>query len=172
MIVIEDRLRELFNRLPNIQDVSGNEFKPVYHFGDGIELNQFLKENENTIYPLIYQTSMRANINKDRDEAVIRPLEFFIATKAKPEKNNTQRWNTTYQNILRPLFDNIQTIFECCGIVRTEQSEVWQVENFPKYSQNQATRNENIEIDIIDAIKVSLNCTIENTCITEYIKFK
>lgn len=165
-IVVEERLLELFDKLPPTSD----GFKPVYHFGDGIELNQFVKHNDYAVYPLIYQSSLRCNINTDRDEAVLSPLEFFIAVKTETELNNKERWATSYKNVLQPLYINIQRLFEVSGIIRYEQSQVWQQERFPAYSQTEG-RTESKTIDIIDAIRVSLNCTIENRCINKYIKF-
>lgn len=164
MIVPLKRLEQLFSLLPATYD----GFKPVFHYGDGVELNEFIKANDSAVYPLIYQTSLNCEINQLRDEAVMQPLDFFIAVLTNNTADNKKRLDTTYENVLLPLYENIMHLFEVCGIIR--MTNVWPIEYYPKYSES-PNRDNNFTIDVIDALRIRMNCTIENTCITKYIKF-
>lgn len=163
MIVVEKRMMDLFDTLPKI---SG--FKPIYHFGDNIELNQFItarKQQGTAVYPLIYQTSYtETQLAKQRYVQV--QLEIFIATATETSLFNTERWATSYQNILMPTFENIHTAFIKSGIMASEWE--YEVNKFPNYGNPERDGDEHKTVDIIDALQFRLNCVINDNCIRTF----
>lgn len=167
MIVVEERMMDLFVQLPEIQG-----FKPIYHFGDSLELNAFIKgrnEQGDTSYPLIYQTSYRERQMPEQGLVEVIGLEMFIAVQTQTDLYNTQRWATSYRNILMPTFQNIHTAFRKSNIITSEYD--YDVEKFPNYGNPDRNSTEHVTIDIIDALRFRVDVTINNNCITKNIKF-
>lgn len=161
MIVVEKRMMDLFSLLPLI-----SVRKPVYHFGDGKELNRFILESKHAVYPLIYQTSYRETQYPERGDVEIPQLEMFIAVQTKTELFNDSRWATSYQNILMPTFEHIHQAFYKSGIMASDWD--YEVEKFPNYGAPEVDGTQNVTIDIIDALRFRLNCTINNKCIKPF----
>lgn len=161
MIVVEKRMVELFSLLPLI-----SVRKPVYHFGDGKELNRFILESKYAVYPLIYQTSYRETQLPNQGEVQVPQLEMFIAVQTRTDMFNKERWATSYQNILMPTFEHIHQAFIKSGIVNSEWE--YDVEKFPNYGNPEVNGTENVSVDIIDALRFRLSCTINNKCIKPF----
>lgn len=167
MIVVEERLAELFMQLPSmsVTDEKPEGFKPVYHFGDGKELNKFITESQHKVYPLIYQTSY--DETQFAKQGYVRTnLELVLAVQTNAELYNTERWATTYRNILVPLFNNIDTAFKQSGIIRSEYE--YRVRKRPNYSETDS-KEKNAFVDIIDALVVNLQVEITSACINTII---
>jgi len=162
MIVVEDRLQVLFNLLP-----VRNGFKPRYHFGDGIEANQWIKQTNNQTWPLIYQTSNSGTYTRN-GSLFETNLELILAVETRTDVLNDVRWATTYKNTLRPLLEDVKTVLEKSGIILSNWE--YKIENFPKYSET-STREKNAFTAIVDALKITLPCKINSNCITKYIHF-
>jgi hypothetical protein len=167
IIVPEVIFMELFKQLPPIVDSKGS-FKPVYHFGDGKELNKFIVSAKKPVFPLIYQTSMEWSPNPKRQETTGR-VEMFIATETKTALYNTERWATSYQNILLPTLNNVHTALIKAGTFASEWD--YEITNFPNYGLPEETRESNRTLKIIDAIRFRLDITISKQCINKNIKF-
>jgi len=167
MIVVEQRLSDLFNRLPDLIDANNKPFKPVYHFGDGIEANEFIKRYKHAVYPLIYQTSLRETQNY-RERTVDTTLEIVLCVQTRTDLLNSERWATTYKTMLVPLMENIMILFEKGGIIVSNFE--YEIEKFPNYSQTES-KDANAFIDIVDALRFRLPCEINDKCITKNIKF-
>src|SRR5687768_14708966 len=107
-IVVEDKLSALFSLIPSrtYTDVNENEITvpaPRYHFGDAKECNALLKSKNFNVYPLIFQTSTTETQNP-KANSVTTDLVLVLATQNKKvQLLNTQRWETSYKNILMPL---------------------------------------------------------------------
>lgn len=171
MIVVEERLMELFSYLPEITSGSITYPKPVYHFGDGKELNRFIMERKGEnklVYPLIYQTSYEET-QLVREGLVQVNLDMFIAYCTETDLFNTQRWATSYRNILMPTFENIHKAFQLSRMVISDYE--YNVTKHPNYGNPEQDGTANKTIDIIDALRFRLNCTINNHCINKNIKF-
>jgi len=159
MIVVEERLMELFELLPLIDNK-----KPIYHFGDGIELNKFVIGRKNDLYPLIYQTSIREE-QQTKQKLVQTQLEIFLATQTITDLYNTQRWATSYKNILLPLFVNIDIALKRSGIISASE---WQyiIDKIPNY--NRIEDNKNGGVDFLDVLRFRLDITMNGSCIKRF----
>ena len=73
MIVVEERLHEIFSQLPLIDNK-----QPVYAWGDLHHLNKWVKEKPDT-YPLIYQIS-KDELQKTQQRRVRTEWDAVIAT--------------------------------------------------------------------------------------------
>ena len=160
MIVVEERLTDMFALLPLIDG-----FKPVYHFGDGKELNKFIIESKHKVYPLIYQTSYE-EIQDTKSDYVDVDLELVLAVQTRTDLYNTERWATTYRNVLMPLLSNIDTIFKQSGIIRSDYK--YRLRKRPNYSQTDS-KDKNATVDILDALVFNLNVEITSDCINQNI---
>jgi len=165
MIVVEERLIEIFNQLPQVAG-----FKPKYHFGDDIELGRFIKAKQGLVYPLIYQTSANETQLANENRVRVDNLTFFIAVRnEKVSMFNTERWATSYRNILMPTLSNVITAFQKSNIMASNYE--FDVVKFPNYGAQPTNSTQNKTIDIIDAIQVSVDVVITDNCITKNIKF-
>lgn len=157
-IVVEERLNDLFALLPATSD----GFKPVYHFGDGIELNKFVIGRENQVYPLIYQTSTREE-QQMKQNLVETRLEIFLAVQTTTDLYNTERWATSYRNVLLPLFENIHKAFIRSGIISSEWK--YDIDKIPNYNR---LEGKNGTLDILDVLRFRLNVIISGSCIQRF----
>lgn len=149
MIVVEKQLTKAFDNLPNIEG-----FKPVYKWGNKDHLIKQLKlfgEEAKSPYPLIYQTS-----NSDSDSGqknyTETDLVLILATRVlQTELLNENRWAMSYEKILWPLANNIETIF------KKSQMFVWD-NSFTKTTYpNYGNGEENFTADIWDAMELKFN---------------
>ena len=159
-MIIENKLNKIFEQLPEI-----GGFKPIYHFGDDLEFNKFILTSKKSVYPLIWQI-IKKEIDEDYSERTITDLEFFIAVRnTETDMFNTIRWETSYKNILNPLYDNIKTALKESGIIKSD----WKFTKYkrPNYSQYD-NKEKNKTIDIIDVIEFSLkDVEIKDSCINK-----
>lgn len=162
-MIIEERLLSIFEQLP---EVGG--FKPVYHFGDDLEFNKFILKSTKSVYPLIWQLVKpeKDNFHKHSNTT---DLELIIATRnLETDMLNTTRWETSYKNVLNPVYENVKTGLIRSGIIRSE----WEFDKLksPNYSQVD-NGDKNKTIDIIDVIVLKLNGAVfTNDCVRQ-IKF-
>jgi len=159
MIVVEECLMQLFNTfIPEAK----------YHFGDDKEANAFIKGSNGNSYPLIYQTSnnWRDGVNKRFIET---DLVFILAVRNEhTDMYNTNRWATSYRNVLLPLYEKVKAIFTQSKIILSATD--YEVTNHPNYSEVETTKAKNKFIDIIDALEVRVTLKITNGCIDTFIK--
>jgi len=157
-VVVEERLTELFSFLPEI----GEWGKPKYYFGDDKEINSLIKVSGGNIYPLIYQTSNRFNENAKNPNVVEADLTFVLAVQNTVPMFNSNRWATSYRNVLRPLYENIKILFSKANIIVSDFE--YQVDTTPNYSETES-KEKNKFIDIVDALVVSVTLKITSGCI-------
>lgn len=163
MIVVESSLKNIFATLPS-QLSNGQEFKPVYDFGNQKELLRFIK-SQNKVgvskYPLIWlETPVSLTGKADRKET---RLTLVLATLSKQELSNDQRLETTFKNTLFPLLENVMKALQRSGKTRIKDLENVKTTNFFNYGvKDLGQKNEGqVSSDIWDAIK--FECTIEIT---------
>lgn len=179
MIIVENQLTKAFGTLPTLGGYPETEtseaidaFQPVYKWGNEAHLiKQIILYDKNLAvpYPLIYQIS-----NSDDDEVsksyTTTDLVLILATRNKSvEQLNEERWALSYQNILWPLAQNIQTLF------KKSQMFVWdgtcKKTTYPNYGgQNNTEKGkENFTIDIWDALKLEFRgLKITNNCLGNF----
>lgn len=162
MIVVEEKLTELFEQLPLIDG-----FKPIYKWGNEFHLQQQLKiysEAKVSLYPLIYQTS---NLSKQHTfaETCDATLKIVLACQnTEVNLTNEQRWEMSYKNILYPLLRNIETCFRSAGIIVWDGD--YNMQEFPNYGNGK----DEFTMDIWDAIAIEVKIQIIQGCIPQ-IKF-
>jgi len=157
MIVIESRLNEIFNQLPEIDG-----FKPVYKWGDEFHLIkqlQLYSDANRSIYPLIYQTSNGSKQDDYRKEATT-SLNFVLACRnTEVDLTNEQRWEMSYKNILYPLVQNIVYSIIQSGIA-TFNGE-YDIKEFPNYGDGKLNETN----DIWDALTLDCSITLNANCV-------
>lgn len=168
MINVHQRLIEAFDTLPPI--VQGEvpnrvEFKANYQWGDDHHLNLLIKKYNNddkNPYPLIYNVSNYSTQDTKKGIANCR-LSLVLATRnTSTWYDNSERWASSYENILFPLASNIEQLF------RRSQIFVWAGEfrlfEFPNYGD----KGENITTDIWDALRFDTDITINDFCLNKF----
>jgi hypothetical protein len=164
MIVIESRLKELFDTLPTVQvpmaDGGTQEFTVKFDFGSTEDLTTFLKQ-EKAAYPLLWlETGFEEDHNTNRGE-VSADLSFKIATSAlKSSLLNQQRVKTTFDLVLFPVLENVRKAFERSNIVMLENQD-WSVQKFYNWS----TSNQLGTSQIWDAVKFDVSVVINGDCL-------
>lgn len=162
MIVVEERLLQAFNTIPNVG--ASYElplgYKPVYKWGNESHLIKQLKLKKD-IYPLIYQTSS-TETQYANGKTVEIPLVLILACpNDRVDQVNEERWANSYANILHPLLQNIETLFKRGSIF------VWDGEytitRFPNYGNANSTANSTI--DIWDALRFETTIKIYNNSV-------
>lgn len=159
MIVVEERLHEAFNTLPNVGMSEDNPlgFKPVYKWGNEAHLTKQLRLNKE-LYPLIYQTSSAEN-QTSRGNTVEVPLVLVLATpNSNTDQVNEVRWVGSYANVLHPLLRNIEILFTKGSIFVWDGD--YSVTRFPNYGNESSTANK--AIDIWDALRFETTIKIYN----------
>ncbi len=149
MIVVEERLKELFATLPTIS-VNGTDYKPIYDFGSHKHLLRFLaskrKEGGN-IYPLIWlQTPIKQSGD---DSPVLVDLKLILATLTTANLSNTERLEITFKPTLFPLLENVKKSLRVSGFSRIMNPD----KNSETKHYDYEDKGENKVTDIWDAIK-------------------
>lgn len=167
MINLHKRLIEAFDTLPLIDGL-----KPHYDFGNEKHLNQLLKLYANdptkNIYPLIYNVNNSYDLNSKGKVGEFQ-LSLVIATRnTNTGFTNSQRWATSYDNVLFPLAEYIETLFKKGSIF------IWSGDytlyEFPNFGN---AADENFGTDIVDALRFDTTMKIynESVCFKKPIKY-
>jgi len=167
MINVHKRLITAFDTLPLTED----GFKPNYDFGNEVHLNLLIKLHGNNpqkpMYPLIYNVNNGSDLNS-RAKIGEFNLSLVLATRnTNTDFTNSQRWATSYKNVLFPLAENIETLFKKGSIF------IWSgdytLTEFPNYGNNA----ESFATDIVDALRFDTTIKIYNdsVCFRQPIKY-
>lgn len=177
-IVVEEVLAEIFNLIPDRQFsyAKGDDTvtvpvpKPKYYFGDAKECNKLIALRDGELYPLIYQTSTTETQNPDAKEVSTDLVLVLAHRNTEVNLINTQRWATSYKNILMPLVNNVYKALQQSGWVRFDST--YELEKVPNYSETDV-KDLNAFADIVDAVifRVSITLNITNKCINKNINF-
>lgn len=159
MIVVENKLVQAFDTLPNI----GGK-KPTYRWGNEHHLLKQLElfqKKSKTPYPLIYQVSNTQKPNVQRKTVEV-DLQLILAVRStNTSLLNENRWAMNYKDFLFPLAENIRKLFF------KSQMFLWNGEydllEFPNYGNGK----ENFTIDIWDALRFDTTITITNNCLNK-----
>lgn len=129
MIIIEERLKELFATLPAIVGDNGSDYFPRYDFGTTEDLVRYLKDLNKQKeagksvkkYPLVW---LETPIKQKGDESpVFIDLKLILATESNSIASNTTRLEETFKGTLFPLLVNIKKSFRLSGFSRIMQPE-------------------------------------------------
>ena len=167
MIVVEQRLAEAFEQLPNIQatdDFDG--FKPVFKWGNQMHLIEVLKrysENNETPYPLIYQISNKSNHHKNGFSCSTRLKLILAVRNTEKDLLNENRWATSYANILFPLAERVIETLKKAETINWNRD--YEITEFPNYGNGEA----NFTQDIWDALLFETDIILNIGCINTII---
>jgi len=162
MIVVEEKLTELFEQLPLIDG-----FMPVYKWGNEFHLQQQLaiySKANTSPYPLIYQTS---NLSRQKtfDNNCEAKLSLILACQnTEVSLTNEERWAMSYRKVLYPLLRNIEICLSSSGNIIWDGEYI--MEEFPNYGNGK----DEFTLDVWDALLIKLTITINDGCIQK-IKF-
>lgn len=164
MIIVEDRLKELFDYLPDMlgtKDGDNTKYPIIFKYGDVKELQSFLKLDKNKDnYPLIWLAYPYSEEHK-RSKVSLNNLSLIIAVPSNTTMLNDQRLKETYKKVLIPLFDNIKELFRMGNIIRV--GEIYNIIKYPNYSDT--VDNKNTVLVIWDAMKITFDCVITDACL-------
>lgn len=164
MIIVEDRLKEIFDTLPPLKNSKGIDFKPVFKCGDNKELSTFLKLSKKTRdpYPLIWLISPYTEEHK-RTHVLIENMSLILAVETNSSMLNNQRLEDTFKTVLIPLYDNIKTLFMKANTVNTDDTYI--VTKFYNYSGDTNPTDKHEVTDIWDAMKITFEIQINSNCL-------
>lgn len=166
MIVFEERLRDLFNLLPEIQVNSNYSTKPFFGWGNKEELEAYIKLGKSKQYPLIWLLPDYDIYNSALDTTK-RDVSLVIATiEPRSELMNPQRFKGSFKQVLNPLTKNIIDLFKRSNITNLEP--LVKIYKEPNYSDNEASET----IDKWDAVRIDCTLEINNFCLNESIKWQ
>lgn len=165
-IVIEDRLKEIFDYLPDIVNDNGESFKPVFMYGDDKQLTDFLRQSKthSNPYPLIWLTYPFVEKHK-RSRVEFKDMTLVLAVESNSSMLNDQRLIETYSKVLIPLLDNIRTAFHRCNIINLEDE--YRITKYPNYSYVYIANAQDVNLTnyIWDALKISIDGYITSNCL-------
>lgn len=167
MIVVEDQLKAIFDYLPSMSyEVRGSSFKPVFGYGDQMELNEFLKSKESDEtrpYPLIWLLYPYKELHKKK-VVELNDLVLILATNTNAKLSNSERIETNFKRILIPLYDNVFKVLQ--RAVTVSLIEEVEIIKFPNYSgDNRDDDNQAFSTDLWDAMKTVWNLNINESCL-------
>ena len=168
MIVIEDRLKELFDTLPALVNSAGT-FNPKFSFGDQKELNAYLKAHSrgSSVYPLIWMVYPNIEKFRNTDRVVNSDITLILATmNDQTEWLNGQRFIETFGKELFPVLGNIKIALRESGITKVisdSDGDDFTITKFPNYGDTKPNSDKHYTTDVWDAIKVEFKLEV-NDC--------
>ena len=168
MIVVEDKFKALFDQLPLTTNKVGSEFKTVFGYGDEKELYSFLDNNRRKLpYPLIWYLHP-VEEEHTRTDVQLKDAVLVLATITTTNKTNAQRMETSFKEVLIPLFDNIKTALMRSNVFDVKGQDLgYKVTKFFNYGDEELVKSQ--AIDVWDAMRVRFDCSVNSRC-TEQIK--
>lgn len=163
VIVVEDRLAEMFAYLPEMKNANDVPFTPTFMYGDQKQLLDFLRQNSkgDSKYPLIWLVYPFEE-KHCRSEVEFKNMTLILAVETNSKMLNSQRLKETYAKVLMPLFDNIKICFNNANI--SNSSNEYFLTKYPNYSHN-ADATENEATYIWDALKVTFDGKLNSNCL-------
>lgn len=163
IMVLEDKLEAIFSYLPAI-----DTFIPKFAYGDPKELAAFLKHKHKgqQPYPLIWLLYPYAETHEGTHLEATN-VSLILAVQTNASMQNKQRLAETYKKILFPLYDNIVYAFNAANIVNVAHK--YRVVKHPNYSDDRSLGGSHAGPFIWDAMKVTFDIKIQDTCLRPII---
>jgi len=159
-IIIEDRLEEIFSELTPVKGIGTDiDFPIIFDFGTQKDLLAFLKLRKNNYspYPLIWLETPYIE-SHGMKEVDVSGMKLVIATRTSKTHTPKQRKETTFKELLVPVFNQVKDAIRLSNTTSNDQK--YTVTKFYNYGEN----NENIVDDIWDALKIEFDITINDRC--------
>lgn len=171
MIIIEDRLQELFETLPTIPsgDPDQPTAQPQFGFGTEKQLLVFLQDFEKqSVYPypiLWYETPRRSTGPKQI--RTVSGATFIIATPTKEGWSNKQRLKSTVAQRIEPVAELMFKALRKSGFTRIiGQNTSYEDELFLNYGN--PDQSENKVPYIWDAMRITLDLEVTDKCLRTF----
>ena len=164
IIVIEDRLQELFDCLLTYSTDGGTtNYSPTFKYGDVKELDTFLKlsENAKSPYPLIWLVYPYIETHK-KTTVELQQVSLIIAVNAGTNMLNEQRMKETFKKLLIPVCEDIITLFTRANIMNFPR--IFDLTKYPNYSNESSDGETSKTICRWDALKFTFDCTLNGVC--------
>lgn len=162
MIVVEDRLRDLFGLIPEIRINTSNTKKLTFSFGRDDAINSFIEVNKSTCYPLVWMLPSKDVYNRN-ERKTTKKLSLIIATlETRDDLLNEHRYKGSFKHILNPLTNYIIQALENSSITDVISDEITTYKD-PKFTD----ADENPSIDKWDAIRLDCEIEINNHCLND-----
>jgi hypothetical protein len=161
MIIVEERLKELFKTLPPVVKNKKN-YVHDYSFGTQEDLLLFLSKRAEEIYPLIW---LETPITKTgRENNITIKLKLIIAINTSSSISNLQRLEESFKPALNPMYKNIIKALKRSGFTRIIDEDKNKRTDYYNYGLKQVGKKgtENVASDIWDAIKLECELALTN----------
>lgn len=163
-IIVEDRLEELFDYLPE-QVVNSVSYKPVFKVGDEEDLLAFFKQSKGkTNYPLVWLQMPYLEEHKNRTKVELTGLSFILAVETNAAMLNDERMTKTFKPLLYPLLNNILDVFRVGNIITYDGD--FTITKFSNFSDEEEIEKGEF-VDIWDVIKLTIDLVIDDSCLRE-----
>lgn len=164
MIVVEEKLRELFDLIPEIKVNENNINKPTFSWGNELALNQFLlasfKDKTFKTYPLIWLLPSKDEYNSSLD-ILSKRVSLIISTReTNKDYLNDTRLQKSFKYTLIPLVDYVLQALNNGSITNSISIDIEQFK-YPNY----AVDDQEPTIDRWDAIRIDLDVVFNNNCV-------
>lgn len=167
MIVVEDKLTELFDMIPSIQVNSNNLKKPVFSWGKKEELNRYVELYKSNLYPLIWLLPTEDTYNISSNLVTKRVVLILSTLETRQDILNPQRYRGSFEQVLNPLASYVVQALQNSSITRITNPDSITILKEPNYSD----AGENATIDLWDAIRIECDVEFNNNCLKP-IKWK
>ena len=160
MIIVEDRLTELFATLPNITDSASISHSIKFDFGSEEDCILFLNSNRKIInvgsYPLAWLQTPFISKGEDKKDF---DLKLIIANLSDAQSSNIDRLEYSFKAVLYPVLENVMKGLKVSGFTKILEPDTMKISNHFNYGVD----GKNPKTDIWDAIK--FECKIQmNSC--------
>ena len=165
MIIVEDRLRELFATLPAIT-VGQSSYPVTFDFGSHRDLLRFMNSERKfqggVSYPLIWlETPFEREVMRN-GQVNISNLTLVLATLSDSEQSNTERLEVAFKTTLIPLSQLVLESLLKSGFTQIINDGQRKETNFYNYGVDET---ESQTTDIWDVIKIELDLIMDSKCL-------
>lgn len=167
MIVVEERLKEILDQLPLVPLSTTGLFKPVFMWGSQRDLIATLKlyNSGQKPYPLIWLiTPYKESHNEQRKVVNVSDMSLILAVPNNSQMLPVQRLETSFKQVLIPLYNNVQDLFRKANTVSLDQ--LYGVEKH--YNYGGADQETGIT-DIWDVLKVNVEMEVNGRCLNKLV---
>jgi len=165
MIIVEERLKELFNTLPDIT-VGQNSYPVSFDFGSHKDLLRYMNSEQKfqggVSYPLIWLETPFDREVKRNGEVNISGLTLILATLSDSEQSNSTRLEVAFKTTLIPLSELVLEALRKSGFTQIINDGQRTETNFYNYGVDET---EHQTTDIWDVIKIELDLIMDSKCL-------
>jgi len=164
MIIVEERLGELFATLPKIV-VESSSYNVSYGFGSHKDLLRFMNSERKfkggVEYPLIWlETPIERDIARD-GRSELTGMSLILATLSDAKLSNLERLEVTFKPTLIPLYNSVLKQMKYSGFIQLVNNGEQKVTTFYNYGVNE---KETEATDIWDVLKIEMDIIMSGEC--------